>query len=119
MSKLPLLFAFAFTVGCTSDDSGVDPNKRLLSLSSSEEGSLCNYGVSVEAGPRTVTCSDGSTTSVASQSACVASFSQLSASCSATVADAESCYQAIGADPCNGGGSSACLNYLLCFFVSN
>jgi hypothetical protein len=117
-----LLFACLWVVfaACGSDSSsgsGLTATKRLTALTGDEEQMLCGYDVEVENGPRTASCSDGTTVDVHGLADCLNDFDAISASCTATVADAESCFEALAKDECN-PDISKCAALLQCAFDS-
>ena len=90
-------------IGCGSSDGSATPpgDKLLTALSTNEIASYCSYQVDVEMAPRTVDCGNGLKVMLKSQAECEASFRTLPASCTATVAQAEACVTALGANPCD------------------
>ena len=82
--------------------SSLPGTKLLVDLTDAELTTLCQDEARIEHAPRTVTCPDGSTTTIDDQATCKMAFDgHLAASCAVTVAQAETCFQAIGRDPCN------------------
>ena len=104
----------ALLIGCGGGGkSGVSSDKHIVDMNATEVSDFCAYEVDVQMAPRTVDCGGGLMVTLKDQAACVASFAQFSASCTATVSQAETCAEAVGADPCNFGGS-ACTPILQC-----
>jgi hypothetical protein len=94
--------------------SGVSGSKQLGQLDMSEWQTLCEYIVEVEGGEGKVTeCGDGVTVTTTTVAECVADAPTFMG-CTATVANAEACAEAIGADPC--AGSAACEPIFACVF---
>lgn len=110
MKTISILAASAALLLCAcggSDGSGVDGGKALISLSAGEQMDLCEYIVA--SGPsEPVDCGDGVTAEPTTVSECVADFSDFTADCTATVAQAEACAEAIGADPCGDSFPAEC-----------
>lgn len=105
--------------GGGSSGSGISSSKKLADLSTEESRKLCEYDIKVEKGPRTVTCDDGSTHDVEDASVCASvEGAPVGASCTATVGDAEDCFEALGDDPCN-VDFKACGAILNCAFNSD
>jgi hypothetical protein len=79
--------------------SGVDPDKTIGSLSSSEKKQLCDWQAGKTGGYGTTTKCEGgiSLSNPKSQAACV---QKLPASCAATVAQVEECVKVDAQDPC-------------------
>jgi hypothetical protein len=79
--------------------SGVDPDKSVGSLSSSEKKQLCDWQAGKTGGyGKTTKCEGGiSLSNPKSQAACV---QKLPASCAATVAQVEECVKVDAVDPC-------------------
>ena len=102
-------------IGCGGGGgkSGVSSDKKLNQLSASEISDFCSYEVDVQMAPRTVDCGNGLSVTLKDKAACIASFAMFSATCAATVEQAESCAEAVGADPCNFGGNT-CAPILQC-----
>ena len=100
---------------CSDSGSGsrLDGSKKLTALDSSERQQLCNYMVEAEGGEHEKTC-NGVTISVKSAAECATSLGSFSASCTATVDNAEACAEAAGDDLCNLLSSSACSFLLQC-----
>ena len=93
--------------------SGVGEGKLLVDLGASEIAAFCSYQVDVEDAPRSVDCGNGLTLTLKNQADCEASFAQFAPNCAATVAQGETCAEAVGADPCSFGGN-ACAPILAC-----
>jgi hypothetical protein len=94
--------------------SGVETTKKLTELSTSERQQLCDYMVEAEGGVHSKMCGDGITISVKSASECTTAFSGFSASCTATVDNAEACAEAAGDDLCNLLSSQSCAFLFQC-----
>jgi len=111
MRLVPVLVITMF-VACSdsgsSSGSGVDGTKKLTALSTSERQQLCEYMVEAEGGVHSKTCGDGLTISVKDVAQCTEGFAHFSASCAATVDNAEMCAEAAGDDLCNLLSSPAC-----------
>lgn len=112
-----LFCVLAVACGGGSSGSGIASNRSLVSLSDSEITSLCTYAAQVET-QRTVTCDGATITIGTSAAACVnrvQTQQDAHPNCTATVADAESCFEALGnlfdslsdAQICSGGGDMA------------
>ena len=88
--------------GCGSNrsHSGLPASERLVSLSAADTGTLCDYQVQVEGTTRT-DCGSGLMGTPKTRAECVAGLAGLRPTCTATVSDAEGCFAAIGANPCN------------------
>lgn len=112
LMQLVVASTLAGALGCSSDSSGIDGQKKLVELNASENTTLCHYITDAEMGPRDVTCDGGLTLHVHSFDQCIAS-AHFASSCTATVAQSEACADAIGADPCSLGGS-ACQPLFTC-----
>jgi len=97
-----------------SSGSGVSGTKRLVDLSASEQDKLCTFQVDAEGGARTVDCGGGLMVTIHDKTTCLSDFSHISQTCTATVKQAEQCFDAIGMDPCNFGGGT-CTAVLQCF----
>jgi hypothetical protein len=89
------------------------PSKLLVDLTTAEYDELCQYEGEVLQGPRTVQCGSGTEAELPSVTECDAGESNVDSQCTATVGDAEACFNAIEADPCHEGGS-ACTAVLAC-----
>ncbi len=116
---MTLAYCGGGTGGGGGGSSGVDPTKTIGELSGSEIRDLCEYFSTLQEQPeRTVDCGDGVTTTVglnpedvqASIDECVADAPL--GTCPATVADAESCFEAFSeftdaqlCEQANGGGT--------------
>lgn len=115
MVRVAWLCASLMVVACGgSSGSGVSGTKKLVELTASEQDKLCSFEVEAEGGPRTVDCGGGTMVTIHDKGTCLADFSQISPSCTATVKQAEQCFDAIGMDPCNFGGGT-CTAVLQCF----
>lgn len=96
-----LLLGVTACGGDGSSDSGVAETKRLGKLSNSEIASLCGYLIEVIGEPRAIDCGD-STVNVGGQNAaeCEESFQSArdaAPDCTATVRNAEECFEDIAA----------------------
>jgi hypothetical protein len=105
----------AVFAACSSSPStsGVAETKRLNTLSASERDQLCSFRTEVEHAPRTVTCMGAGSVTIGDKAACVAVFSGVDIQCQATVSDAETCFHAFDADPCN-HGNGGCTALFTC-----
>ena len=113
-----LIMVGALLVGaCGGDDggSGVDSTKQIKDLSADERMQECEFGVATQGGAgKTTQCGNGVSVTVKSVSDCVAQMGVYAMhGCTATIAQLDACNAAIGADPCNFGGS-ACQPILAC-----
>lgn len=117
-----LLFA-GLTAACGGGGgSGVSRSKSLGSLSDSEIMDLCEYVTDVEA--RVVDCGGGTTVTIEASTVaeCVTDQKAISASCTATVGDAEDCHddsEDLSDEQICGGGSGipkSCLALIACAF---
>jgi hypothetical protein len=114
MNRSPWVLVLAAIAACgSSSGSGVSSSKRLSSLSADERDKVCAYGVDLEDAPRTVKCDDGSMVTLRDKSACLSGFATITLQCTATVGDAEFCFQAIADDPCK-LGVGACTALYTC-----
>jgi len=69
---------------------------------------LCVWSIDIQGGENQETvCEDGSSISTGTVDECTSSFSG-GIVCDVTVAEAEACLEAVGADPCNAFSSVAC-----------
>jgi hypothetical protein len=87
--------------GSSPTSSGVDGTKKLATLSTSEQADVCAYLTELRGAPRTVHCGDGSSVELADFSDC--SLAGVNATCEATVADIEDCFERLNDDPCSLG----------------
>lgn len=104
MKKLLGLCAVAMLMACGggSSGSGVSGSKKLSDLTAEESRKLCEYSVEAEDGPRTVTCDNGDKIEISGDEECdTASADDFPESCTATVSDAEDCFEALGDNPCS------------------
>lgn len=102
-----LALSFISLAACGGGGSGVDGDKAIVAMSSSERTDFCEWAIEEQGGAGTVTtCADDVTVTVQSVSDCVASFDDFIASCTATVAQGETCVEAIADNPCEFGGDS-------------
>lgn len=108
MFRLVSLIVIGSLAACGSSGSGVDTSKKLTALSADERQQLCEYMVEVEGGVHSKTCGDGITLTVRNATECATGFASFSASCTATVENAEACAEAAGDDLCNLLTSPAC-----------
>lgn len=112
MLRLVPFVVFAALVACSdsgsSSGSGVDGTKKLTALSATERQQVCEYMVQAEGGPQSKTCGNGITVSVKTAADCTTGLAAFSASCTATVDNAEACAEAAGDDLCNLLNSQAC-----------
>ncbi|HEY5950152.1 MAG TPA: hypothetical protein VIV40_31870 [Kofleriaceae bacterium] len=108
---LPLIL-IASLAACSDSGSGsgsgVDTTKKLNQLSGDERQQLCEYMVEAEGGVHSKMCGDGLNITVQSATECTSSLATFSASCTATVDNAEACAEAAGDDLCNLLSSQAC-----------
>jgi len=95
------------------DGSGVSRSKRIVDLTADEESDLCDFIVDVQDGPRTVMCGPNVSISFNGKADCLTDNNTFSASCAATVAQAEDCAEQTGADPC-GEIPSVCAVFFTC-----
>src|SRR5262245_18270910 len=115
MFRLVPLIVIGSLVACSSSSgSGIDSTKKITELTSSERQQLCEYMVEAEGGAHSKMCGDGLTITVKSATECSAGLSTLSASCTATVDNAEACAEAAGDDLCNLVSSQACAFLFQC-----
>jgi len=109
------LSTFAAACGGSSDDSGVDKNKKVTSLSADEKMSFCTWSTATQGGEgKTTMCSANTSVTVHTTAECVSGFASLSSTCMATVSQFEACIRAEAAKPCDGLGSSACEPVIAC-----
>jgi len=102
-------------LGCGEDSSGVDGSKRLLDLSATEQGDVCDYTSDVQGGyGSSKVCGDGITLSVKQRGDCIANLEATVAGCAATVADLEACSEAVGEDLCKFLSEPKCAFLLQC-----
>ncbi len=88
--------------GGSAGPSGVDSNKHINTLSTSEAQTFCEWAVEEQGGAGHVTdCGGGVMVTADTVAECETNQANLVATCAATVADAEACMTAMGADPCN------------------
>lgn len=115
MIRSPWPCVVAVLAACSSSPSGsgVTPTKRLNVLSDSERNQLCSFRTEVEHAPRTVTCQGAGSVMIQNTASCVAAFSGLDIQCQATVSDAEACFHAFDADPCD-HGAGGCTELFTC-----
>lgn len=104
--------------GGVSDSSGVDSSKPITDLSDSERTTVCEWAIEVQGGAgHQTSCGDGVTVTTTTQAKCEMDSSQLPPACSSvTVAELETCVNAIGDDTCGEFFSpgSACSEYFSC-----
>lgn len=81
------------------EGSGLVSSKLLIELSASELMQLCSYTAEITGAPRTVTCEDEEI-ELDGAAECISLYSQLTAECPATVANAEACAEAQNDNPC-------------------
>ncbi|HEX3479434.1 MAG TPA: hypothetical protein VHT91_30635 [Kofleriaceae bacterium] len=115
MIRSPWPCVVAVLAACSSSPSGsgVTETKPLNTLSDSERNQLCSFRTEVEHAPRTATCMGTSSVMIEDTASCVAAFSAVDALCQATVSDAEACFHAFDADPCN-HGAGGCTALFTC-----
>ena len=113
MLRNSLVIVLLIGCGGGGGKSGVSSDKHIVDLNATEVSDFCAYEVDVQMAPRTVDCGNGLMVTLKDKAACVASFAQFIASCTATVSQAETCAEAVGVDPCHFGGS-ACTPILQC-----
>lgn len=101
------LLAVIVLVGCGGGSGGVDKptissTTKIKDLTDPQAAEVCDYTSDVEGGyGYSKMCGDGVTLNVKKdQATCVASLKSLSASCTATVGDAEACAEAAEDDLC-------------------
>lgn len=102
-----ILVGAAFVVGC-GGGGGVDTSAELGSLSASDQTSLCNT-LLADYPSKSVTC-DGSTFNIgimASQCSGSDALGDIPATCTATVGQAEDCFDAEYNDPCGSDAATA------------
>lgn len=99
-----VLFAFAACGG--GGDSGIDKSKKLNALSSDEVKTFCEWAIAEQGGAGHQTMCGDIIIRVETEAQCEAQYGTFPATCAATVGDAESCAQALTADPCTLGGSA-------------
>jgi len=94
-----LCTSLAIACGGGSGGSGVDGSLELADLGAGEAADLCDYIVDVLGPERTVDCGGGVMLTVGGEDAaeCVDDFNTFPATCTATVDNAESCAEALGA----------------------
>src|SRR5262249_5874770 len=118
MLRLAPFILLTSIVACSdsgsSSGSGVDSTKKLTALSTSERQKLCDYMVEAEGGVHSKMCGNGLTITVKGASECTTNFAALSATCTATVDNAETCAEAGGEDLCNLVTSPACSFLIQC-----
>ena len=115
MVRVSLLCALLMSAcGGGSSGSGVTGTKKLVDLSASERDKMCAFEVDAEGGARTVDCPGGTQVTIHDKATCLTDFAAISPTCTATVKQAETCFDAVGMDPCNFGGG-ACTAVLQCF----
>ncbi|MBA3458236.1 MAG: hypothetical protein H0T42_34460 [Deltaproteobacteria bacterium] len=110
-----LVFGFGL-LACGSDDSsGVAGSKKLVELSTTEIGDLCDYTSDVQGGYGTSkVCGDGITVTVPARASCISRLEATAASCTATVDTAEACAEAVGEDLCKLLSEPKCAFALQC-----
>lgn len=111
-SSWPCVVAVLAACSSSPSTSGVNPGKRLNTLSASERDQLCSFRTEVEHAPRSVTCGM-STVMIEGKASCLSAFSAVDLQCQATVGDAETCFHSFDADPCGRGGGG-CLALFTC-----
>jgi hypothetical protein len=112
----------ALSISCGSSSgpgtsSGVPRTSTIGSLSPAQAATLCDWVNAKQGGyGRSVTCSDGSTTTTdANQAECVAGSAAAQTYCpTLTVADTEDCTNAIGTNLCEISTASACAAVATC-----
>jgi len=101
--------------GSGVDKPTVSSDKKLVDLTMAEETSLCDYTSDVEGGyGYSKMCGDGITLTVKERAACIANLEALGTTCTATVANAEACAEAVQADLCKLLSDPACAFALQC-----
>lgn len=113
LSSWPCVVAVLAACSSSPSSSGVTPTRRLNTLSASERDQLCSFRTEVEHAPRTMTCQGGSSVMIEDTASCVAAFGAVDALCQATVSDAETCFHAFDADPCD-HGAGGCTTLFTC-----
>lgn len=108
-----LVLTLVFTA-CGESKSGVDANKSLGDLTTSEVQALCEWGVEEAGGAREVDCGGGLTSSIEPVSKCVADYTAYEGSCKVEVVEA--CITSIDGDPCNLSKTPECGAMISCFF---
>lgn len=111
-----LALSLAALVACGGDDdveadgSGLDGSQPVSSLSADERMRFCEWAIAEQGGAGTVHQCDTFTLTV---QMCVDQFASVLTSCTATVAQAEACVDAVAAMPC--GQATACAPLDACF----
>ena len=115
MTRSPWPCVVVVLAACSSSpsSSGVTPTKRLNTLSASEREQLCSFRTEIEHAPRTVKCMDTTMVVIQDTASCVSAFSAVDFQCQATVSDAETCFHAFDADPCD-HGNGGCTALFTC-----
>ena len=90
-----------FAAACGSDGSGVDGDKRISALSTSEQKTLCEWQADELDAPREVSCGDGRSIGFHDAATCERAFDRLSSKCAFTVDQYESCIEALADEPCS------------------
>jgi hypothetical protein len=111
------LFALAIATGCGGDDgptsSGVAPTTPIAALTQAESTSLCEFIVEEQGGAGHVEeCGDGFTITTETVAECMSGL--VGASCTATVADFEACFNAVE-NSCQTLAEPSCEAYFDCF----
>jgi hypothetical protein len=107
------LAAAAAACGGGDDGSGIDQDKQLSSLSMDEITTFCEWAIAEQGGAGHQTMCGDIILTVANQAACESNYVNLTATCTATVADGEDCIAALATDPCSVGGN-ACTFLIEC-----
>lgn len=95
------------------DTSGVDGNKTIITMSAGEKETFCSWAIEKQGGPGSTTQCEGFTITTQTVAECVTDFGSFSTGCTATVAQAEACVNALATDACTGGGQ-ACAAIFAC-----
>ena len=92
-------------VACGDSDgsggSGLDGSQTVVGLSAGDKQTFCTWAIQSQGGAGTVHECEGFTLTVQTVAECVADFDQFSATCTATVDQAEACISAISSNPCD------------------
>jgi hypothetical protein len=111
-SWLAMMIGAAACSSSSQTRSGVTETKKLYELSSGETDQLCEFRIDVERGPRTAECPDMSSVILPGKTSCVSELDSITVQCTATVSDAENCFEAEARDAC--AADAACMAYRFC-----
>jgi hypothetical protein len=102
-----MCFVLGFAA-CGGNDggSGIDKNKKISALSDSEVTTFCEWAIAEQGGLGHQTMCGDIVIIVNTQMQCESQYGNFSASCTATVSDAEACVHALADDPCSLGGDT-------------